>query len=331
MNNELLAESLKELDAGVTGDSDIRTELLGSQDSRSLANETYDLTSTAANKVRQILPESKSGGPRTLEGKQKSKLNALKYGIFASSVLIKGESSAAYKSLLDGLADTLAPVGKLEEILVEKLATTLWRHRRLIQAEGAEIQKRVDLVEWEQEIRKCQSVNIHLSITRPGLISDTNNLYVINRCLDLLSELRRNIFQNGFTKSDLGPLREIYGNDGHSSINLGDNFYEEYLRWSETAKVSEAQRLKNDCASPERCKDVVLDAIDSQIRLLKERLAVESMRRAVPESPALDRLLRYESNLERIFDRTMNQLERLQRMRLGHPVSPSINLNVSSS
>ena len=34
----------------------------------------------------------------------------------------------------------------------------------------------------------------------------------------------------------------------------------------------------------------------------------------------LDYLLRYEASLERNFDRTLGQLERLQRMRLGHPV-----------
>jgi hypothetical protein len=37
-----------------------------------------------------------------------------------------------------------------------------------------------------------------------------------------------------------------------------------------------------------------------------------------PDAPAFDRLLRYEASLERSFDRTLGQLERLQRMRLGH-------------
>lgn len=44
---------------------------------------------------------------------------------------------------------------------------------------------------------------------------------------------------------------------------------------------------------------------------------------------SVDLLLRYESNLERTLDRTLNQLERAQRMRRGQPVLPPINLNVS--
>ena len=50
-----------------------------------------------------------------------------------------------------------------------------------------------------------------------------------------------------------------------------------------------------------------------------------------PESPALHRLLDYEASLERAFDRTLSQLERLQRMRLGQAVPPQIDVNVSSS
>ncbi len=52
---------------------------------------------------------------------------------------------------------------------------------------------------------------------------------------------------------------------------------------------------------------------------MKEYQKVEGVRRVVPESPALDRLLRYEVSLERSFDRTLTQLERLRRMHLVQP------------
>jgi hypothetical protein len=44
----------------------------------------------------------------------------------------------------------------------------------------------------------------------------------------------------------------------------------------------------------------------------------------------LDLLLRYETNLERNFDRTLIQLERLQRIRKGPLVAPTLNVNVST-
>jgi hypothetical protein len=45
-------------------------------------------------------------------------------------------------------------------------------------------------------------------------------------------------------------------------------------------------------------------------------------------SPEL--LLPYEGGIERQFDRTLTQLERVQRMRLGQPVPPPAKLEVST-
>ena len=46
--------------------------------------------------------------------------------------------------------------------------------------------------------------------------------------------------------------------------------------------------------------------------------------RQVPLTPQFDHLLRYETSLERNFDRTLGQLESVQRTRLGQPVLPSV-------
>ena len=56
---------------------------------------------------------------------------------------------------------------------------------------------------------------------------------------------------------------------------------------------------------------------------------MEKLRLSIPEGPGLDKLLRYEAALDRSFDRTLSQLERLQRMRLGQPVPPSVNVNLT--
>jgi hypothetical protein len=339
MDDEPKPETVMQSDGGVTNGSKNRCDSAGPRDSQSLANETSKLNCPSENGAREILPVRQSGGPRTLEGKQKSKLNALKYGIFASCALIKGESPAAYEALLDGLTEALGPAGKLEEILVEKLATTVWRHRRLIQAEGAEIRKGIDLMESERQIRERERARSddHTPVdpfslsSEPdhGIVSEINNLFVVQRCLDILAKLHAEITENGFSESDLTLLKHLYGDASASKV--GGNLYTEYLEWSDTARASQSERLKEGYSSPEECKDIVLVAINSEIRRLEEHQKLEAARRVVPESQALDRLLRYEASLERIFDRTLNQLERLQRMRLGHPVSPSINLNVSSS
>jgi hypothetical protein len=55
-----------------------------------------------------------------------------------------------------------------------------------------------------------------------------------------------------------------------------------------------------------------------------ERREYEKVAALVPSQEVLDRLIRYEAHLSREFDRTLSQLERLQRIRLGHPVPPTL-------
>ncbi len=173
-----------------------------------------------------------------------------------------------------------------------------------------------------------------------GWIRKIQNPDVLERCLELLAELRQGIEIDGFEpERDTSILGKIYGRGG--GIPLRETLYDAYETWHGTSNASEEERQREGYASPEQCKENILSEIDSEIRHLKrcqkaqasieaERARLESLRRAVPESPALDRLLRYEASLERAFDRTLNQLERLQRMRLGQPVPPPVNVQLST-
>ena len=75
------------------------------------------------------------GGPKTPEGKAVSKLNALKHGILSQEVLIEGEDENTLKSLSEALIDELKPIGPIEEVLVDRIISSLWRLRRSINAE----------------------------------------------------------------------------------------------------------------------------------------------------------------------------------------------------
>src|SRR5882762_11325525 len=69
----------------------------------------------------------KSTGPRTPLGKQRSKYNALKHGIYSKAPLLKDESRAHYRSLLQELLEYHRPEGSTEELLMEKLTILIWR------------------------------------------------------------------------------------------------------------------------------------------------------------------------------------------------------------
>jgi hypothetical protein len=282
-------------------------------------------------------PIHKSTGPRTEPGKKRSSQNALKSGIFSRVILLKGESNLEYQSLLKGLWKSLQPEGKLEDILVEKLATTLWRHQRLLIAEAAEVRKNSEFPEVNSP--QLERIQMGMPLEYVGLISKAYDRDILERCLELLTELEQGIDTNGFDEELDGLLlRTIYGDPNRRHIRL--TLQDKYSNWLDTARVDEEERAREGYATPENCKQNVLLLISAEIVSLKqdqkkresiksERTKLEILRQSVPDSRGLDRLLRYETHLSREIDRILNRLERLQRIRKGQPLPPQVDVKIS--
>ena len=69
------------------------------------------------------------------------RFNALKHGILSRYTVLSHENHADYESLVNSLMDEHLPAGATEQHLVEELASVIWRKRRVLQAEGATINK----------------------------------------------------------------------------------------------------------------------------------------------------------------------------------------------
>lgn len=82
----------------------------------------------------------RSTGPRTERGKSASRFNAVKCGLFADEVVIPdcdGEDARQnFSELLLDLQHEFEPVGRFENMLVEKIAECFWRLRRTTRAES---------------------------------------------------------------------------------------------------------------------------------------------------------------------------------------------------
>jgi hypothetical protein len=78
-----------------------------------------------------------STGPKSKNGQAVASLNASRHGLFSSRLLLEGEDPAEFHELLADLQATLRPVGAVELGLVERIAVTMWRQRRLVRAEMA--------------------------------------------------------------------------------------------------------------------------------------------------------------------------------------------------
>ncbi len=75
----------------------------------------------------------KSTGPRTPEGKEPASQNALKHGLFAREVVIRGEDAEEFERHRQGLLEQLNPVGPLEELLAARIVDLSWRLQRAVQ------------------------------------------------------------------------------------------------------------------------------------------------------------------------------------------------------
>jgi hypothetical protein len=73
---------------------------------------------------------AKSTGPRTVAGKARSSMNAMKHGLLSRRLLLPTEDAEVADQLLAGLWACFAPVGCLEEELVRKLHAATVRLRR---------------------------------------------------------------------------------------------------------------------------------------------------------------------------------------------------------
>jgi len=280
----------------------------------------------------------KGTGPRSVQGKERSKLNTLKHGLFSQVVLLKEESRAKYLSLLNGLRDDLQPHGTLEAVLVENLAALFWRKRRLFQAENAEISAKMEFTEIDSIAKRYVEAwdQSRAAIESGGLLKFINNPIVVREAKVTLAMFRQVVIACGFMEGSR-LLTKLYGEDEDEGTPYGLRLF--YELYATTARL--AKERGDDKSEETKLKEIIVTYVDSEVERLTElekfagkadtqRIEYKSSAAIIPSQEISERLLRYETHLSREIDRALNQLERLQRMRKGQPVPPTLNVNVST-
>lgn len=69
------------------------------------------------------------------------RFNAMKHGILSRLVVLAHEDYAEFSEMLDALIEEHKPAGITERHLIEELAAIIWRKRRVLLAEGATINR----------------------------------------------------------------------------------------------------------------------------------------------------------------------------------------------
>jgi len=80
-----------------------------------------------------------STGPRTPEGKEQSRRNALRHGLAAEHVLLVDEDPDDFRRFNEAMRAALAPEGEAEDVLADRIVLGNWRLRRVWRTEAAAI------------------------------------------------------------------------------------------------------------------------------------------------------------------------------------------------
>ncbi|MHC4462182.1 MAG: hypothetical protein ACYS30_12250 [Planctomycetota bacterium] len=285
---------------------------------------------------------AQKGGVKTPEGKAIVKYNALKHGLLAKEAVITvgegAESPEDFNALLEDLKTQLAPAGTLEEMLVEKVAVAYWRLQRAYRYEVGLIRQELDTAtddfysETDYNDKRINKTDEEIDLE-------------IEQNKESIESWRQD--KRDFTKMHKNgkPLEEIYDwgenwewlEDKFNYLLLGHEDYEgfnpknfrEFLNnnadWSDE-QIWEAHIELCEEKINEHKKEIA--DLEKQKQQNQLKLQVIKKLGNIPSRNELDRLLRYEGAIERQLYKALNQLERIQRLRLGDNVSAPVEVDL---
>lgn len=94
---------------------------------------------------------AKSKGPATPASRARSSKNALRHGLASQAVLLPGEKPAEFEELRAGYLQRFQPADRPEMELVETLALTRWRLRRLYTIEAEILDNEMHILDGQIE------------------------------------------------------------------------------------------------------------------------------------------------------------------------------------
>jgi hypothetical protein len=259
-----------------------------------------------------------STGPKTDAGKAASRLNAVKHGLLAKEIVItRGdfqEDEQEFALLLERLREEKHPVGISEELEVQKIAICYWRRARAIRCEHGALQHRTGDMRGREARRRADDFD---RADRLGGNLEANS-YGIEMLIGGLEEAKEEVLHGALSRETLKWLGETFPD----AVALPD----------ETASASRFS--VEDLVVPPEHQAKLVNEIDAQLRRLvlvrEEAVRIEALdldskikSAALPAAGVVDKLVRYETSIERELDRALNRLERMQEHRRATPPDSS--------
>ena len=237
------------------------------------------------------------------------RFNALKHGILSRYTVLSHESHADYESLVNSLMDEHLPAGATEQHLIEELASVIWRKRRVLQAEGATINKGL-----KESSRNAKTI---IPAAAPFVLGLSGDSIRIQDVMDRTPE--------DVTESQKSARHDLDATNKASAIlrKGGDRAYGKALRallpdtrewWQEY--VDDEEYTADATGLAAFITEHVTPLVYLQEKEARHHDAI--VNQALGEglhAYKLEKLSRYETHLDRKFERTLAMLIKLKELK----------------
>jgi hypothetical protein len=239
------------------------------------------------------------------------RFNAMKHGILSRLVVLAHEDGAEFADLQAALIDEHRPAGVTERHLIEELATIIWRKRRVLMAENAQINEGLKVMVNRPESIMPASAPFQCDMS--GESTDLRDLMVMTP-----EEHAENLKS---VELDLASERKA------ASI-LRKNGVHAYTK-ARRALIPESRGWWDECVADEEypaTAEGLAEFIEEFLEPTCRRLVKESQFTQAIKAQTLGRglqthrletLNRYETHLDRKFERTLAMLLKLKLLRNG--------------
>jgi hypothetical protein len=300
-----------------------------------------------------------STGPKTPEGANASKLNALRHGFRAVQTVVPGENAEDWEAHRNAILDNLAPQGALEFALAEQVAVKLWRLARVIRYETdmiANAQAEDELIRAHEMIHLRRVMGGPTRTDIPTREDVTNARHAAETAVRKLTERAEALgqLQNLAAMGDEDALPDWalytvllkdFRRDKHAVERLFKGEGDDRFRARHARKLilncfgdnGELDSLQVGLAAvwAQKLEQLKQDVHNRQAEheSLAHRYeeALERRRRAsgLPDAKDLDRIQRYEAHLERGLHKLLDRIHDLQAARGAVPPrGPSVAVAV---
>lgn len=256
-----------------------------------------------------VLSANEEGAPAAQNNNYEAvRHNAMKHGILSRYTVLSHEDGSEYQVLLSALLEEHQPAGMTEVHLVEELAGIIWRKRRVLQAEGAKINEGL-----KSAVNSTKSVMTSAAPFQRGISGEnTDLLEFMEETSEEMAERQRD------TELDLAATRKAAAILRKGGLNAytkarrvlipdSRDWWDEYVDAEEYPATAEGLKEFIQNHLEPVCFQMAQEA--RYAHEIKAQILGEGL-----QAYRLEKLNRYETHLDRKFERTLAMLIKMKEL-----------------